>query len=121
MFQEVNMLKKIFIFIMLVFYTAPTYAGIEDFDKYFNVKMDIELPDLKDLYDKGFTSRLKMGNRFKKEFSQTIKFYGLSEKRLKNDYEDDLLEVLSWMPKETYQYIGPMLHEVPGMSEKILT
>ena len=32
-----------------------------------------------------------MGNRFKKEFSQTIKFYGLSEKRLKNNYEDVLL------------------------------
>ena len=124
------MLKRIFVFIMLMFYALPTYAGIEDFDKYFNVKMDIELPDLKslvnkyfntkDLYDKGFTSRLKMGNRFKKEFSKTIKFYGLSEKRLKNNYEDELLEVISWMPKEMYQYIGPMLHEVPGMSEKIL-
>ncbi len=124
------MLKKIFILVMLVLFSPTSDAAIDDFNKYFYVNMNMELPDLKalvnkyfdtkDLYDKGFTSRLKMGNRFKKEFSQTIKFYGLSEKRLKNNYEDDLIEVLSWMPKETYQYIGPMLHEVPGMSEKVL-
>lgn len=105
-------------------------ADIGEFNHYFNVDMGIELPnikelikkyfDTKDLYDKGFSSRLKMGNRFKKEFSRTIKFYGLSEKRLKNNYEDELLEVLGLLPKEMYQYIGPMLHEVPGMSEKIL-
>jgi len=57
---------------------------------------------------------------FKKEFSRVIKFYGLSEGRIKSDYEDDVMEMISMLPKEMYPYIGPLLHEIPGMSEKIL-
>ena len=124
------MLKKIVILIAMMFFVLDAKASVRDFDSYFKVDMQTQIPDTSELirklfssnelYDKGFTSRLKMGNRFKKEFSQIIKFYGLSEKRIKNSYEDELLEVLSWIPKEMYQYIGPMLHEVPGMSEKIL-
>ena len=124
------MLKKVFFFAGILFFSLNVYAKTSDFDKYFKVDMYIELPDIKEyikkimdtshLYDKKYRSRMDMGNRFNKEFSQTIKFYGLSEGRIKNNYEDELIEVLSWMPKETYQYIGPMLHQVPGMSEKIL-
>lgn len=124
------MLKKIFFFVCALFFSLNVCAKTSDFDKYFKVDMGMELPDLQEyirkimsinkLYDKKYRSRMDMGKKFNKEFSQTIKFYGLSEGRLKNSYEDDLLEVLSWMPKETYQYIGPMLHQVPGMSEKIL-
>ncbi len=124
------MLKKIFFFVFALSFSLNVCAKTSDFDEYFRVDMGIELPDLKEyikkimsnnkLYDKKYYSRMDMGKKFNKEFSQTIKFYGLSEGRLKNSYEDDLLEVLSWMPKETYQYIGPMLHQVPGMSEKIL-
>ena len=124
------MLKKILLSLSFVFWALNAHASAWDFMKYFKVDMNIELPDIKEylqklskpdaLYDKGYISRYKMGNTFKKEFSQTIKFYGLSEGRIKSYYEDELLEILGWLPKETYQYIGPMLHEVPGMSEKIL-
>lgn len=124
------MLKKVLFFVCALFFSLNVYAKTSDFDKYFKVDMKMELPNFKEyikkimstnnLYDKKYRSRMDMGKKFNKEFSQTIKFYGLSEGRLKNNYEDDLLEVLSWMPKETYQYIGPMLHQVPGMSEKIL-
>ena len=115
---------------MVFFLSANVNAGVADFDKYFKIDMFMDIPNIKEylkkimnenkLYDKGYVSRLEMGNSFKKEFSKTIKFYGLSEGRIKNSYEDDLMEVLSWLPKEAYQYIGPMLHDVPGMSEKIL-
>lgn len=124
------MLKKIKYFLMVIFLSTNVNAGVADFDEYFKVDMFMKLPNIKEylqkilsehkLYDKGYVSRLEMGHTFKKEFSKTIKFYGLSEGRIKNSYEDDLIEVLSWLPKEAYQYIGPMLHEVPGMSEKIL-
>ena len=124
------MLKKAFLILFILFWSPVSFAGASEYDKYFKVDMKMEIPDVKEfikkyvndnsLYDKGYKSRLDMGNTFKKEFSKTIKFYGLSEGRLKNSYEDDLLEAISWLPKETYQYIGPMLHEVPGMSEKIL-
>lgn len=107
-------------------------AYLIDYAPYFNVDMQIEIPDIKEygqklrkrykasLYDKGYISYFDMGTKFKKEFSQTIKYYGLSEGRIKADYEDELLDILRWMPKEMYQYIGPMLHQVPGMPEKIL-
>lgn len=105
-------------------------AKTSDYDKYFRVDMNMEIPEINEyikkldktynLYDKGYESRFKMGNNFKKEFSQTIRTYGMSEGRLKNSYEDDLMELISWLPKESYQYIGPMLHQIPGMSEKIL-
>ena len=124
------MLKKIKYFLMVFFLSTNVNAGVADFAHFFKIDMFMELPDVKEylrkimsenkLYDKGYVSRLEMGNTFKKEFSKTIKFYGLSEGRIKNSYEDDLIEVLSWLPKEAYQYVGPMLHDVPGMSEKIL-
>ncbi len=124
------MLKNLAFAIMILAVALPCYAGVSDFDRYFIVDMNMEIPDMqklkkqissmKDLYDRGYTSRFRMERKFKQEFSQTIRFYGLSEGRLKNNYEDELLEILSWMPKNSYQYIGPMLHQVPGMSEKIL-
>ena len=124
------MLKKFLLFLSIFLWNTESIAGVSEYDKYFKVDMKMEIPNVKEfikkyvgnnsLYDKGYKSRLKMGNTFKKEFSKTIKFYGLSEGRIKNNYEDDLLEIISWLPKETYQYIGPMLHEVPGMSEKVL-
>ncbi len=124
------MFKSIVIGAFLLFAANNSFARASDFEKYFNVDMQIPLPDLEmyykkitdtsALYNKGYKSRWDIGNRFKREFSQTIKFYGMSEGRIKAEYEDELLELLRWLPKEYYPYIGPMLHEVPGMPEKIL-
>ena len=110
--------------------TTNVWARTADFYHYFDVDMAIELPDIDEYmykldvknqyYDRGYKTRVLMGNKFKKEFSQTIKSYGLSEGRIKADYEDDLLQLISWLPEKAYQYVGPMLHEVPGMPEKIL-
>ncbi len=124
-------MKKLLLIVLALLSTAQNVsAKLSDYDKYFRVDMQMEIPDINEyikkldskykLYDKGYDSRLKMGNQFKKEFSQTIRFYGMSEGRLKNSYEDELMEVIGWLPKESYQYIGPMLHQIPGMSEKIL-
>ena len=117
------------LFILLLI-ALPVKAAEVNFDKYFKVDMNVKLPDLNEYlqkiqkenspYDKGYRSRLKMGNKFKVEFSRTIKKYGMSEGRIKDDYEDELLYMLSLLPKEMYQYVGPRMHEVTGMSEKIL-
>jgi len=123
------MFKKI-IFVFMVLFATKVYATAEDFAPYFKVDMGMEVPDLEEYmdklsskfqyYNKGYISRFEMDKTFNKEFSRTIKFYGLSEGRLKTFYEDELLDILSWLPKETYPYIGPMLHQVPGMPDKIL-
>lgn len=124
------MFKSIIVSVCLLLLSINCSAKESDFAKYFRVDMRMELPDLdfyykkmtdtKNIYDKGYKTRLDIGNKFKKEFSKTIKFYGMSEGRIKANYEDELLELISWIPKEYYPYIGPMLHEVPGMPEKIL-
>ena len=105
-------------------------ADISEYRHSFDVSMDMDLSDLDKYiqklkqqskgYDRGYRSRYDMGNKFKSEFSKTIKSYGISENRIKSSYEDNMLEMVNMMPKETYPYIGPMLHEIPGMSEKIL-
>lgn len=124
------MYKFIGIVLSVVLFSSEVMANAADFASYFKVDMKADLPDINEymkkldqsykVYDRGYISRTKMGTSFNKEFSRTIKFYGLSEGRLKSNYEDELLEVIGMLPKEMYQYIGPMLHEVPGMSEKIL-
>lgn len=124
------MFKAFFLGLVGVFLAVSADATVFDFSRYFKVDMDMEIPDVyayakklskeRSPYDKGYISRFRMGTTFNKSFSKIIKHYGMSEARIKANYEENLLEMLSWMPKETYQYIGPMLHEVPGMSEKIL-
>ena len=125
------MIKKIlFLLILVLGAYHQAYASAKDFAPFFKIDMQQEIPDIFDYaeqlhrkhkaYDKKYISRFYMGRTFDREFAHTIKLYGLSEGRIKSDYEDELLEIISWLPKETYQYIGPMLFEVPGMSEKIL-
>ena len=124
------MLKSLLLSLCGILFAFNAYAMPEDYAKYFKVDMAMEIPDIYEYanklrkehpaYDKGYVSRFRMGNTFNKNFSKIIKYYGLSEARIKARYEDDLLELISMLPKEMYQYIGPMLHEVPGMSEKIL-
>lgn len=124
------MFKFVITFIFAILFSTNTYAKTSDFYHYFDVDMAIELPDMNtymhkldvknQYYNRGYKTRVLMGNKFKKEFSKTIKSYGLSEGRIKADYEDDLLQLISWLPEKAYQYVGPMLHEVPGMPEKIL-
>lgn len=124
------MIKSAVLGLMLLGCVSAAKADTNQYMEYFKVNMT-EMPKLEELlksldrleppqYDRGYTSRFNMDNKFKKEFGKTISSYGKSEGRIKKYYEDDLLEVLSWMPKSTYQYIGPMLYEVPGMPEKIL-
>lgn len=124
------MIKRFLLLLSLLMFASQSFAAPLNFDRYFKVDMKQELPDVQEyikkigetykIYDKGYISRFNMGKTFNKSFGQDIKSYGLSEGRIKNSYEDDLLEIISWLPKETYQYIGPVLHQVPGMSEKIL-
>ena len=62
------------LFILLLI-ALPVKAAEVNFDKYFKVDMNVKLPDLNEYlqkiqkenspYDKGYRSRLKMGNKFK--------------------------------------------------------
>ncbi|MCQ2741205.1 MAG: hypothetical protein MJ210_03720 [Alphaproteobacteria bacterium] len=79
-----------------------------------------EVFDKTDIYDAKYTSFYDLLNGFDKPFYLTLATYGSTEKRAKWEDEEVFLEFLRLVPKEYYQYFGPMLFEVPDMSEKVL-
>ena len=101
-----------------------------DYAQYFKVDMSTPLPKFDDLrqrytekyarYNRRYDYHWDIGNLFDNLFRMTITSYGGTEKRLKNEHEDDLMDMLSVIPPEYYQYIGPYLHTVPNMPEKVL-
>ena len=104
---------------------------MKDYEKYFIVDLDAPLPDYNTLHEtfRNFENNYdpKYNNAwdfvyavFDIGFKNTINTYGSSEKRVKPQSEELFLDIIKITPKHLYQYIGPMLHEIPGMSEKIL-
>ena len=110
--------------------TSSSFAiAPSDYKSRFEVDMDAQIPPIEELrkmfapkpvYDRKFDYFWNIGTVFDKDFAQTISSYGTREKRLKWRGEDTLLQQLKNTPKEYYQYIGPYLHTIPGISEKIL-
>ncbi len=105
-------------------------AAPQDYADYFKIDLDQPLPKYEELqqkyliensnYNRRYDYHWDIGTVFDRIFRETINMYGSSEKRIKHMHEDDLLEMLSLMPPEYYQYIGPYLHTVPNMPEKVL-
>ncbi len=100
-----------------------------DYADRFKVDMNADIPPIEELrkmfapkpvYDRKFDYFWNIGNVFNKEFAQTIRDYGTRQTRLKWQNEDTLLEQIKNLPPEFYPYIGPYLHTVPGISDKIL-
>ncbi len=103
--------------------TPADYAGR------FEVDMKEDIPPLEELrrmfapkpvYDRKFDYFWNIGKVFDKGFAQTIRSYGTRQTRLKWPGEETMLEQLKNTPKEYYPYIGPYLHTIPGISEKVL-
>jgi len=120
------------LFFLLVF-SSYVYAAIpnkEKYDKYFEVDINAELPTYDELqqyhfdnyavYNRKYKWHWNIGNIFDAVFRLTISEYGGTERRIKSANEEALMTVLKLMPPEYYQYIGPYLHTVPTISEKIL-
>lgn len=105
-------------------------AAPADFAKYFKVDMQTPLPKYDDLQRKYLVDNARynpryeyywdIGNLFDSLFRMTITEYGGTERRLRNEHEQDLMDMLSTIPPKYYQYIGPYLHTVPNMPEKVL-
>lgn len=109
---------------------CPAFAGVSDFAPFFDINLETDkLPSQEDFeklltenddYNKKYKSFFDLLGDFDREFYLEIAAYGGREKRLKGENEEMYLEFLSMLPKKYYQYIGPMLFEVPNMSEKVL-
>lgn len=116
--------------IFLISSVLNAYAAPQDYAKYFEVDLDAPLPSLEELdekyikpnvlYDRRYDYGWNIGYVFDEVFRLTITEHGGSEKRLKPENEESLLLLLQSIPKEMYEYVGPYMHRVPGISEKIL-
>ena len=119
-----------YILLFLLLFALPVRSEIPDFTKYFEVDLDAPLPDLKklqeeyirvtEIYEPRYIVSWDMGPVFDRVWRDVITSYGSSEKRIKAAGEEDLTEIIATLPKEFYPYIGPFLHSVPGIPEKIL-
>lgn len=123
------MIKAILPFVSIFLISSSIGATPLDWKDKLQTDLETPLPNLTELqtkypiidnHDNHYDYSWNLGTKFDSAFKEIIKSYGTSEKRLKPDHEENLLEMISMMPKETYPYIGPYLHTVPGMSEKIL-
>lgn len=120
----------IFLFGFTFIYPASSFASWIDYSKYFEVDLDEKLPTLEELekkYDKPdrhyyrkYEFHWNIGNVFDEAFRASIRGYGETGKRIKHEDEENLIKMLSQMPPEHYQYIGPYLHTLSNMPEKVL-
>lgn len=105
-------------------------SGAQEYSKSFEIDLEAPLPTQQELikkyvvdkpdYDNRYSFGWNIGKVFDDIFNLTIVNYGNQEKRLKPQNEEVLLDLLSNLPKESYEYIGPYLHTVQGISEKVL-
>lgn len=123
-------LRDLVIFAATFLFAGAAQSGPEEFSEAFRVNLDQKLPAFSELqqkyaaqaqdYDKGYEFGWNIGTVFNEVFKNTITAYGSGEARIAPKNEEAFLNMLEAMPKQYYQYIGPYLHQVPGMSEKIL-
>ena len=123
-------MKLIQIILIYLIFVAPAYAGNADFAHYFEVDLEQDkLPSLQELrqnfqqnrdYNTKYSILFDLQGDFEPDFYKAIASYGMMEKRLKPQQEDLLIDAIKQIPSKYYQYIGPQLFLVPGMSEKVL-
>ncbi len=116
--------------LFLFFYANVVRATASDFADFFNIDLEQNvLPTQQelekilskyDVYNKKYRNLYDLLGDFDEEFYLAISTYGMSEKRIKGVNEDLYLEFFRNIPQKYYQYLGPMLFEVPDMSDKVL-
>lgn len=106
-------------------------AAMADYKEAFEIDLEKDpLPSLAELersfykestlYSPRYKSVYDLLGTYDREFYEKALAYGRTEKRLKWPEEDLILAVLKALPERMYPYIGPMLFEIPNMSEKVL-
>jgi len=123
-------MKKILYALLFCLIATQTKAQLKDYIHLYDVDLQEKIPYMwrvhedfkKDtaLYDRKYDYRWRIPTVFNSDFRQKIRTFGSVEKRFNNPDEDAILQDLKRMPKAFYPYIGPMLHNMRGLSGKIL-
>ena len=122
---------KSILWVLLFFcFTTSAQAQLKDYIHIYDVDLNEQIPYLwrvhedfkKDtaVYDRKYDYRWRIPTVFNSDFRQKIKTFGAVEKRFNNQDEENILQDLKRMPKVFYPYVGPMLHNMRGLSGKIL-
>ena len=127
------MIKILISIIYLVLISPFSFAAEhspQDFAKYFKIDLEEPLPTLEELnekyvkpavmYDYKYDYGWNIEEIFNETFRLKITDNGNRERRLPERNEEALISMLNNVPKEIFPYIGPYLHTVPGIPEKIL-
>ncbi len=119
-----------FIFICSIFAVSTSNALMpQDYAHYFEINLDEKLPSLSELskkyaqeeiYDYKYDYSWNIEDVFDSQFRQRILDNGKREKRLVFPEEKVFVQMIESVPKELYPYIGPYMHTVPGIPEKVL-
>lgn len=123
-------MKKFLYTLLMMLYTIPAHSQLKEYIHLYDVDLQEQIPYLwrvheeykKDnsYYDRKYDYKWRIPSVFNSDFRQKIKTFGSVEKRFDNPDEEELLRDLKRIPKAMYPYIGPMLHNVRGLSGKIL-
>lgn len=125
------MKKYTLAFLFLLIFTSSSFARWVDYSKFLETDLDEKMPTLEELaekyenipdkhYYRKYEYHWNIGNVFDEAFRTSISGYGSTGKRLKHEDEESLMKSLSSMPIEHLQYVGPFLHTLPNMPEKVL-
>lgn len=126
--------RQILLKLLYVVFFVPSLLQaktLSDYQDTFRINLEEDtMPTMEELeahfnresryYNPKYHSVWELLGDFDTDFYARIATYGINEKRLKWEEEDMILEYLAVIPKSMYPYIGPMLFEVPNMSEKVL-
>lgn len=123
-------MRFVFFIVALMLINAPCRAQLKEYAHLYDVPADENIPDMRQLekeykksvsdYDWHYDFSWNIPPVFDKEFSTDIQRFGNIEKRINSADEEKLLRELKRIPPVFYPYLGPMLHNVPGLSGKIL-
>ncbi len=118
------------LFFLMFVYCHQANSSADDFKKYFVVDLDAPVPDLKvlekeleqatQIYEPRYMLSWDMGSVFDKVWKGVITSFGTSEKHLSTPTEDQLYDMIKMTPKEFYPYIGPYLHTLPNIPDRVL-
>lgn len=121
---------KKWIFLLMLFFAIPTQAQLKEYEHAFDINLQEEIPmvwrvrkeyqQARNEYDWKYEYNWRLPAVFNHDFKKKIKNFGSIEKRIANTDEENILRMLKRLPKSMYPYIGPALHNVRGLSGKIL-
>lgn len=125
------MIRLLLTFLVSITLCSNVLAQAVDYTELFEVDLDEKLPNYNALVEKYINQAPKefdtkydfhwnIGSAFDEVFKKTIVLYGSSTKRVPHEEEKNFMKMIEAVPPEYWQYIGPYLHTVPGVPEKIL-